>query len=74
MANQQRRTDGTHFSTEDRRSASAERTTPDAITNQMIGVRAYELYEQRGSAHGHDLDDWLRAECELRAVQDGRES
>jgi len=23
---------------------------------------AYELYEQRGMAHGYDLDDWLEAE------------
>lgn len=24
---------------------------------------AYQLYEQRGRAHGHDLDDWLKAEA-----------
>ena len=23
---------------------------------------AYELYEQRGRTHGHELDDWLKAE------------
>ncbi len=23
---------------------------------------AYELYEKRGMAHGHDLEDWLEAE------------
>ena len=23
---------------------------------------AYELYEQRGREHGHDLEDWLKAE------------
>lgn len=32
-----------------------------------IARRAYELYEARGS-HGHDLEDWLRAERELNAV------
>ncbi len=31
----------------------------------LIRVRAYELYEQRGKEDGHDLDDWLRAEEEL---------
>jgi Protein of unknown function (DUF2934) len=33
--------------------------------NQEIRVRAYELFEQRGREHGHDLDDWLRAESEV---------
>src|SRR5579864_150493 len=27
----------------------------------------YELYEQRGE-HGHDVDDWLHAERELRGA------
>ena len=26
---------------------------------------AYTLYEQRGHQHGHDLDDWLRAEGDV---------
>jgi hypothetical protein len=26
---------------------------------------AYELYEDRGRKHGHDLDDWVRAEAEV---------
>lgn len=30
-----------------------------------IGSHAYSLYEQRGREHGHDLDDWLRAESEV---------
>jgi hypothetical protein len=34
--------------------------------------RAYELYEQRGGEHGHDWDDWFRAEQELRARTDDR--
>jgi hypothetical protein len=32
---------------------------------QRIRVRAYELYDQRGKADGHALDDWLQAEAEL---------
>jgi hypothetical protein len=27
-----------------------------------IAQVAYELYVQRGRVHGHDLEDWLRAE------------
>jgi len=31
-----------------------------------IAHRAYELYLSRGSDPGHDFDDWLRAERELK--------
>ena len=31
-----------------------------------IRRRAYELYEQRGSSAGHEAEDWLRAESEVR--------
>jgi hypothetical protein len=31
--------------------------------------RAYELYEQRGREDGHDWDDWLEAEREIRGVE-----
>jgi DUF2934 family protein len=30
-----------------------------------IARRAYELYIQRGSEHGKDVEDWVRAEKEL---------
>ena len=36
---------------------------------QQIQQRAYELYEQRGRADGHDLDDWLQAEREIKGTQ-----
>ena len=36
-----------------------------AATTEQIARRAYELFELRGAAHGHDWDDWLSAECEL---------
>lgn len=32
---------------------------------QRVAQRAYELYELRGREHGHDVDDWLRAEEEI---------
>ncbi len=34
-------------------------------SEEQIRRRAYELYEARGRVHGHDLDDWLRAEQEI---------
>ena len=36
---------------------------------QQIQQRAYELYEQRGRTHGHELDDWLQAESEIKGTQ-----
>jgi len=36
---------------------------------QQIQQRAYDLYEQRGRTDGHDLDDWLQAECEIKGTQ-----
>ena len=35
------------------------------VPETAVARRAYELYEQRGGAHGHDIDDWLLAEREL---------
>jgi Protein of unknown function (DUF2934) len=37
----------------------------DPKLEQEIRRRAYELYEGRGCEHGHDVEDWLRAEAEL---------
>ncbi|HEX4836367.1 MAG TPA: DUF2934 domain-containing protein [bacterium] len=31
-----------------------------------IRARAYQIYIERGATPGHDLDDWLRAERELK--------
>ena len=38
------------------------KSTPDV--QEQIRHRAYDLYEQRGRAEGHELDDWLHAESE----------
>lgn len=32
---------------------------------ERIARRAYESFVERGSMHGHELDDWLNAEREL---------
>jgi hypothetical protein len=31
-----------------------------------VRIRAYELFNKRGSAHGSDLEDWLTAEKEIK--------
>jgi len=34
-------------------------------TSNSIARRAFEIFENRGRALGHDIEDWLRAESEL---------
>jgi hypothetical protein len=41
--------------------------TPPLPDDEAIAKRAYELYLQRGSLPGSELDDWLQAEAELVA-------
>jgi len=38
-------------------------------TNEAVARRAYELFLERGGEHGHDVEDWLRAERELAFAQ-----
>jgi hypothetical protein len=52
--------------------ASLQPTGPWAVaTDQAIRNRAYQLYEARGGEPGAELDDWLRAERELRQTING---
>ena len=37
---------------------------------KRIRQRAYEIYLNRGSQPGSDLDDWLQAEKEIRAADE----
>jgi hypothetical protein len=57
-------------------STDATKKSPTAVTTKpqepelelelQIRLRAYELYEARGKEDGHDRDDWLRAEEEIK--------
>jgi hypothetical protein len=40
-------------------------TTTKYPTEQQVRARAYQIYLEHGSQHGHDMDDWLQAEYEL---------
>jgi len=44
----------------------SETETPAVMSEQQIAGRAYALYLARGADDGHDLDDWLQAERQLR--------
>ena len=38
-----------------------------APSEQEVATRAHELFLERGAVEGHDLEDWLQAERELKA-------
>lgn len=48
--------------------------TPAQTTEEAIAKRAYELFLQRGSVPGFELDDWLQAEAELISIASVRKS
>ena len=39
------------------------------VKDSEVARRAYDLYLARGCEHGHDLDDWLQAEHDLRETR-----
>jgi hypothetical protein len=41
---------------------------------EEIRLRAYELYLERGSMPGHESEDWLIAEQEVRSRQIHRQA
>lgn len=50
------------------RAPKARPEAPTDITETDIAHRAYDLYLTRGGEPGHDVDDWLQAELELRST------
>ena len=40
------------------------------IDRAQVAAYAYERYLARGQEDGHDLDDWLEAERQVRGLQD----
>lgn len=49
----------------------ASKTPSQAVTLDVDDVtrRAYDLYLARGRQAGHDVDDWIQAERELRDLE-----
>jgi len=39
---------------------------PATVAYSDIAGRAYDFYLARGCEHGYDVEDWLRAERELK--------
>ena len=48
-----------------RRNGPAKQTT-EPIGGEEVARVAYAFFERRGCVHGHDLEDWLRAEAIVR--------
>src|SRR5579864_8569774 len=44
----------------------------DAIIQEQIRQRAYELYQRRGGGNGNAADDWLQAEEEVLCLKKGQ--
>jgi len=40
--------------------------------HRQIAEKAYELFQNRGQVHGHDLDDWVEAERHVMATLGAR--
>jgi hypothetical protein len=63
-----------------RRQAATDATAGDAgrlerqIDEERIARRAYQIYESRDRADGHADADWLQAEAEYAARQEGQRS
>ncbi len=53
-----------------RRGSKAEVLSPVLDTSE-IATRAYFRFLDRGGQHGHDVDDWLKAEREVRSALQG---
>lgn len=43
----------------------------EAPTHEEIAARAFELFEERGSADGSAVDDWIEAERQLLVERAG---
>lgn len=59
---------------EDKAKVSNEQVMEADAMRERIANRAYELYEQRGRAHGLDAQDWLQAELEILGLTEPSEA
>jgi hypothetical protein len=52
----------------DEEPASTGEAQPATVTDDEIARRAYDLFLSRRGEHGHDVEDWLQAERELKGA------
>jgi hypothetical protein len=41
--------------------------TQSSVSADKVAARAYQKWLQKGCKHGHDRQDWLEAEAEIKA-------
>jgi Protein of unknown function (DUF2934) len=51
---------------------SQPQTVPGDPLREEIELRAYQIYIERGGAHGQDVEDWLQAEREVVVEKYGK--
>jgi hypothetical protein len=49
-----------------KRKSTASKVTAIGVSHEEIARLAHKFWAERGRQHGHDAEDWLRAEQELR--------
>ena len=49
-----------------KRKATTSKVTAIGVSHEEIARLAHRFWAERGRQHGHDAEDWLRAEQELR--------
>jgi hypothetical protein len=52
--------------------ATTSQPLSESVPTESIASRAYDIFLQRGSGDGGDVDDWLRAERELSDGRNGQ--
>ena len=60
-------TNGSIMPTANSHSASLTASNNGGTIEERIRIRAHQLYQERGSQTGHDIEDWLQAEREILA-------
>ena len=49
-----------------KRKTTSSKVTAIGVSHEEIARLAHKFWAERGRQHGHDAEDWLRAEQELR--------
>ncbi|MCI0390094.1 MAG: DUF2934 domain-containing protein [Acidobacteria bacterium] len=57
----------------ERRISAREPDDEQNLFRELIARRAYEIYEESGRRHGEDMNDWLRAEAEVKSAFPAKE-
>jgi hypothetical protein len=62
---------GNDMTNSSRQTMGRKKAAAPPISPAEIAHRAFELFAARGGEHGHDVEDWLRAEQELSLAAPG---